>query len=297
MIEIRAFDPSADGASVFELWTRSLGQAWPVARADFEAIVHEGLVAVEGNTVVGAALFSCGARTAHLHALLVDEAVQRRELGARLHDATVATLVERRVTRVHLAGTPVRYLWPGLPAELRQLRKPLERRGWTFGTTCWDLVRSLADYETPGEIATSAPEVTFRRAGTDDRNALLAFERTHFPQWSSDFERDTGSTAAFVAVDEAGHIVGSLLATNPTEPHLWRHLLGDECGSINCVGIDERVQGRGIGTRMVATACETLRSEGVLNCHIGWVEELPFYGRLGFEPWREYDRAALELPH
>jgi GNAT superfamily N-acetyltransferase len=295
VIELRAFDPSVDGAAVFDLWTRSIGHAWPVARDDFDEIMGDGLVAVDGSTIVGTSMFSCREATAHLQVILVDDDLQGQGIGARLHAATVAALGDRGVTRVQLAGTPVRYLWPGLPAELRDLRQPLERRGWTFGYTCWDLVRTLADYETPAEVAQSASEVTFRRAGADDRAPLLAFERTHFPQWADDFSSDAGSRTAIVAVDEDGQLVGSLLAADQREPHVWRHLLGDACGSINCVGVDERVQGRGIGTRMVAHACETLQADGVINCHIGWVELLSFYGRLGFQPWREYDRAALEL--
>jgi predicted N-acetyltransferase YhbS len=295
VIEIRAFDPSVDDVSVFELWTRTLGHAWPVARDDFDEVMGEGLVAVDGSTIVGTSMFSCREGTAHLQVILVDDELQGQGIGARLHDATVAALGDRDVTRAQLAGTPVRYLWPGLPAELRDLRQPLERRGWTFGYTCWDLVRSLADYETPAEVARSASDVTFRRTGAGDREPLLAFERAHFPQWANDFSSDAGSRAAIVAIDEAGQIVGSLLATDQSEPHVWRELLGDACGSINCVGVDERVQGRGIGTRMVANACETLQASGVVNCHIGWVELLSFYGRLGFKPWREYDRATLGL--
>jgi ribosomal protein S18 acetylase RimI-like enzyme len=276
------------------LWEQSLGHAWPVARGDLDAIMREGLVAVDGSTVAGTAMFSRGDATASLQLLLVDPAMQHRRVGAELYDAAVAALRGRGVTHAQLAGTPGCYLWPGLPAELRHLRQPLERRGWTFGYTCWDLVRSLADYETPGDVATPA-DVTFRRAGGDDHDALLAFERARFPQWADDFANDEGSSAAIVAIDESGQIVGSLLAVNQREPHVWRLLLGDACGSINCVGIDERVQGRGIGTRLVAYACETLQAEGVINCHIGWVELLSFYGRLGFRPWREYDRASLDL--
>jgi GNAT superfamily N-acetyltransferase len=295
VLEIRAFDPSADGGSAFGLWTRSLGEDWPVPRDEFDVAMHDGLVAVDGGRVVGIATFSCEADVASLQLVLVDPELQRQGVGAKLHEEVVAELRRRGVTRARLAGTPGHYLWPGLPGELVHLRKPLERRGWTFRETCWDLARSLAAYETPIGVATPAAGVTFRWATAEDRAPLLAFERAYFPQWLDAFSSDEGAETAIVGVGDGGQIVGSLLAADQHRPHLWRNLLGDACGSINCVGVDEREQGRGIGTRMVAYACEQLRASGVINCHIGWAVLLPFYGRLGFEPWRAYERAELEL--
>jgi beta-N-acetylhexosaminidase len=295
VIEIRPFDPSIDGAAVFELWTRSLGVDWPVAREDFDAMAHDGLVAVDGRRVVGIATFSGEGDVASLQLVLVDPELQRQGVGTTLHEEAVAELRRRGVTCIRLAGTPGQYLWPGLPGELGHLRQALERRGWTFRETCWDLARSLAGYETPVDVATRATAVTFRWATAGDRTPLLAFERAHFPQWGTAFASNGGSETAIVAVDEAGQIVGSLLAADQHRPHMWRNLLGDACGSINCVGVDGRVQGRGVGTGMVAYACEQLQARGVINCHIGWAVLLSFYGRLGFEPWREYERRELEL--
>ncbi len=296
MIDLRPFDPSGDGAAVFELWNRSLGHAWTVGRADFDAVMREGLVGVDDDGgVVGAAMFSCRGDTASLQLLVVDPALQRQGCGAALHEATVAALGRRGVTHVRLAGTPGNHLWPGLPSELSHLRQPLERRGWNFRETCWDLVRSLDDYRTPEEVAERATDFGFRWAAAADRAALLEFERTHFPQWLDDFVADEELDTAIVAVGEEGQIVGSLLAADQHQPQLWRSMLGDALGTINAVGVDERVEGRGVGTRMVAYACEQLQARGVINCHISWVVLLSFYGRLGFTPWREYERAELEL--
>jgi beta-N-acetylhexosaminidase len=55
------------------------------------------------------------------------------------------------------------------------------------------------------------------------------------------------------------------------------------------------MRGRGIGTGIVAYACEQLRERGVGHCHIGWTVLLSFYGRLGFRPWRRYETAGRQL--
>ena len=49
-----------------------------------------------------------------------------------------------------------------------------------------------------------------------------------------------------------------------------------------------RVQGRVIGTALVARASEILREAGTRTCHIGWTTRESFYRRAGYRPWRRY---------
>jgi GNAT superfamily N-acetyltransferase len=169
----------------------------------------------------------------------------------------------------------------------------LERWGWQFGDPCWDLVRRLSDFERPPEIA-ATPGITYRPASEADRADLAAFEAAHFPEWAHYFA-DEGLASAFLAVDERGDLVGSLVAADHSRPQLWRHLLGSDSGSIGAVGVADTVRGRGVGTAMLAHACDWLRDCGVGNCHISWTTLLSFYGRLGFLPWRRYETASREL--
>ncbi len=96
-----------------------------------------------------------------------------------------------------------------------------------------------------------------------------------------------------IAVDAEGIIRGALLIECPTDgPSVWSELLGEDAGAIGAVGVAQDVREQGVGTALVAKACEVLRDAGVGNCHIGWTDLLSFYGRLGFRPWREYVRAS-----
>jgi ribosomal protein S18 acetylase RimI-like enzyme len=282
-----------DSAAVYELWTRTLGRDWPVDPADFATVVKEGFVAVHGGRIAGVAAIARENDRASLQLLLVDPDLRGRGIGTQLQSAALAELSRLGATRVHLAGTPDPYLWPGLPAEREEARRVLEHLGWQFDDPCWDLVRTLSDYETPPGIAPTA-DITYRRATEADRADLTAFEAAHFPEWSHYFAGD-GLESAIIAVDERNAVVGSLLATDHGTPQLWRHLLGPDSGSIGAVGVAESVRDRGVGTAMLAHACESLRKRGVGSCHISWTTLLSFYGRLGFLPWRRYETASRDL--
>jgi len=291
-VDVRAHDPARDRAAVYALWQRSLGRAWPLDRTELAEVMGDTLVAFVGGRLAGAAAVAHAGRRASLQLLLVDPDLRRQGIGRRLHDAALDHLVRLGAQSVRLGGTPGPYLWPGLPADLAEARPILERWGWTFGYTCWDLVRELADYETPTDVARRGSAFTYRWASGADRDRLAAFEALHFPEWAAYFDGDALETAV-IAVDDNGAIVGSLIATD--HRHVRARVLGEDGGTIGAVGVAEADRGRGVGTAMVAYACEQLRDRDVGNCHIGWTTELPFYGRLGFHPWRRYETANRSL--
>jgi GNAT superfamily N-acetyltransferase len=272
---------------------RSLGRDWQVDPTDFAAVVKEGFLAVQGERPAGVAAIARQDDRASLQLILVDPELRRRGIGTQLHGAALAELGRQGAARVHLAGTPDPYLWPGLPAEREEARRVFERWGWQFTDPCWDLARRLNDFETPPGIA-ATPGITYRPATEADRADLTAFETAHFPEWAHYFA-DEGLASGFLAVGEDGALAGSLVAADHRRPQLWRHLLGDDSGSIGAVGVADSVRGRGVGTAMLAHACEWLRDCGVGNCHISWTTLLSFYGRLGFLPWRRYETATRDL--
>ena len=284
---------AADGTAVYELWTRSFGRDWPLDRRDFAAVVNDGFVAVCGERVTGVAAIARENDKASLQLLVVDPDLRRRGIGSQLHGAALGELARQGATRVQLGGTPDPYLWPGLPAERDEARRVLEHWAWQFGHPCWDLLRTLNDFEAPPGV-TRTTGFTYRSATEADRANLIAFEEAHFPEWAHYFS-DDGLQSAIIAVDDRDAIVGSLQATDQRRPQLWRRLLGEDSGSIGAVGVAESVRRHGVGTAMLAYASEWLRDCGVGNCHISWTTLLSFYGKLGFLPWRRYETASRDL--
>src|SRR4051794_14650721 len=177
-----------------------------------------------------------------------------------------------------LGGLPGPYFWPGVPENLG-VSAVFERWGWERSESFWDLSRSLRAYETPGEVAARGRGIACRVATADE---VAAFEERHFPHWAGDFASGEGEPV--VASDESRAIVGSLLVGRPWP---W----DDDAGTIGCVGVCEAARGLGVGTALMAHACELLRDRGVDECYVDYTTRLDFYGRLGFTPWRRYDSA------
>jgi GNAT superfamily N-acetyltransferase len=293
-IDVRAYDLGRDGAAVSALWQRSLGEAWPLDFSELAGVIGDALVAVGGGRLAGAALVTHSGRYGSLQLLLVAPELRRQGIGHRLHDVALDHLAWLGAHSVSLGGSPGPYLWPGVPTDLIEARAILKRWGWRFDSPCWDLVRDLADYETPAEIVRRGSAFSYRWATGADRDRLAAFEALHFPAWAAYFDGDSLETAV-IALDDDAAIIGSLIATDQRHPQFWRELLGEDSGTINAVGVCEAARARGVGTAMVAYACEQLRDRSVGNCHIGWTKELSFYGRLGFHAWRQYERASRTL--
>ena len=77
----------------------------------------------------------------------------------------------------------------------------------------------------------------------------------------------------------------------------WFPALEARAGAIGPLGIDPAARGLGLGLALVAAAVTHLHARGYTDCTIDWVDTalLPFYGRLGFRPWRGYRRCAQKI--
>jgi len=129
--------------------------------------------------------------------------------------------------------------------------------------------------------------VTLRDAGRDDAQAIAAVHRAAF---------ETDAEARLVgALDAAGHTIFSVVAqaqgrtvghalvsemTCVDEPGL-RGVLG-----LGPVAVEPGLQGRGIGTALVAEAVRQCRAARVKSLFV--LGDPAFYGRFGFEPASEH---------
>ena len=147
----------------------------------------------------------------------------------------------------------------------------------------------LARYRPPPGARERAASmgVTVTRATGADLADVVAFEAAAFPSWLGWFSAAEGRDV-LIARDSMGNIAGTLLLDGPGADTVFASMLGPAAGTIGCVGVAEPVQGRGIGTALVAGASEILRDAGTRNCHIGWTTRESFYRRAGYRPWRRY---------
>ena len=118
-------------------------------------------------------------------------------------------------------------------------------------------------------------------AAAADLAAVLAFETATFPSWTRWFR--AGHRNILLARDGAGTLVATLLFDGPGADTVFGPMLGPAAAIIGCVGVAPYMEGRGIGTALVARASEILHDRGAGACHIGWTvrESISCPGRFG----------------
>lgn len=281
---IRPWTAGADEMVVERLWQAAMPPSWPVLRAGI-AQLGEGLVAEAGSDPVG---FAAVDMAGSIPLILVDPACQRRGIGTSLLAAALERLQAGGVLSVTAASGGGSYIWPGVPEDLPAAVQFFGSRGWRRSHDTLDLVTDLAAYRPPPGARERAASmgITVTRATGADLADVLAFEAAAFPSWLRWFS--AADEDVLLARDSARNIAGTLLLDGPGADTVFAPMLGPAAGTISCVGVAAPVQGRGIGTALVAGASEILRDAGTRNCHIGWTTRESFYRRAGYRPWRRY---------
>src|SRR5215475_14047035 len=159
---IQPYDPGRDGAAVFDLWQRTLGQEWPLTLALFQQVIGHAdtararghFVAVEESAIVG--FIATQAQLSHgttnpqgnIVALCVAPEARRRSIGSALHDRALEHLRSVGVRNVQLGGGDPRF-WCGTPINQPLAVPFFQRHGWSFTETSHDMTQSLDSYTTP----------------------------------------------------------------------------------------------------------------------------------------------------
>jgi beta-N-acetylhexosaminidase len=290
---VRPLDPHRDRATVARIWAAAVDASWPVL-PDALDVLGAGYVTQVDRSVVGVVAHD---PRGSIVFLAVDPDHQRRGHGTLLLDHALADLRAAGARSARLGAGGDRYIWPGLPTSCGDaVAGFFERRGWVEDDVAADLVQDLQSSGLVDRMAAHPPPpgVDTGLAGPRLMADVVAFEDTHFPQWSRYFREP--HDGVLIARDRSGDIVASLLLDGPgrSATPYWP-ILGDDAGAIGCVGVRPDHEGQGIGTALVAAATTLLSTRGVHTCLIDWVVRVPFYSRLGYRPHRWYSMRTLEL--
>ena len=317
---IEFFEPLTDAASVFALWHRCLGHSYLVSERVFwqntcgnpgyEA--GDGFVIRRDGDVVGFSLTRIDRRAnpqqtpsdGAISVLLVDPAHEGQGLGTELLGAAESRLRQQEMSKVNLGRSTNYRFWPGVPTEMESAHTFFASRGYEMQRGTFDLVRHLGDYEHPPRIeeTLNCGQVLIEPAQENDVAELLSFERREFSGWEQSMRLmcAVGDVDQIVVVRDQGEIIGSLQTFSPRSRFraaniVWERLLGEDVGGIGAVGITESERGRGLGLAMCSVASDLLKNRGVGNCLIDWTGLINFYGKLGYQPWREYWMGSKEM--
>ncbi|MCI0476929.1 MAG: GNAT family N-acetyltransferase, partial [Anaerolineales bacterium] len=228
-----------------------------------------------------------------IDAVAVVPEFQRRGIGSELLAWAEEWLDARGCTRARLGGS-LRPFAPGLPIEL-QTGAFFRARGYAprpNGERVWDVARDLRDY-----VSTRSPsDAAIRPARPDDENALLEFFTREFPnRWRFKFQeflRAGGRISDWMILTTARGVDGFAKlcfedsATPINRVYPWQ--LPRPWGQLGPIGVSQDTRGKGFGGALLDAALCHLRERGVRGCVIDWTDLVDFYGKFGFQPYREY---------
>jgi predicted N-acetyltransferase YhbS len=291
-------------AAVVAIWDAACGEALPASARLVEfntrpatGAVQAGCLALHDGQPAGFALASAvvgdpSATIGWIDAIAVMPDAQDQRLGGALLDWAEAWLTLRGCAHARLCGS-LRPFAPGLPIELGTAAF-FHRRGYTTTKDDWDVARRLSDYATPESAAAVAIDARPVQPGEED--ALLEFLGRAFPgrwEWECrEFLREGGRSSDYLALWDANRVEGFCQLTfedslRPLERY-HMHGLPRPWGQLGPIGVGREVRGRGYGAALLDTGLRRLRERGVDGCVIDWTSLLDFYGKFGFQPYRQY---------
>jgi GNAT superfamily N-acetyltransferase len=272
---------------------------------------QEGRLAVEDGQVVGFVLASVlvndpqvsPSDAGYVDAIAVYPRLQRRGIGRVLLTWAERWLVGKGCKSARL-GASLRPFAPGVPSELGT---DVFFRHYGFnnapqGGRSWDMARELHDY-VPRRRPRYGLPVEARPAQPGEEDALLAFLRREFPgRWRFEFEeflRGGGRISDYMLLWTENGVDGfcQLTFEDSLRPldRFFMHRLPKPWGQLGSIGISAALRGMGLGGILLDAGLQRLRDEGVDGCVIDWTSLLGFYGKFGFQPYRQYEMMTKAL--
>jgi GNAT superfamily N-acetyltransferase len=232
----------------------------------------EVLLSPDGAGAVGVAVRG---DAGYVTVVVVHPDAQRRGAGRRLLDDAHAWLRDRGATSVRTGASAPRYLWPGVDVDAHPGALRL------FAGAGYEPVAATHNMRCPTSYRAPAPEgyvVRRAHAGTPDADALLAFAAAAFPAWVDELGRALAT----------GCCHGAFAAAAGAAP------AGFGCHSVNRAGwvgpmaTDPAVQGRGVGSALLAAVCRDLALAELDEAEIAWVGPAVFYEKAGARTSRRF---------
>lgn len=230
-------------------------------------------------------------------AIAVLPAQQRQGAGGALLAWAERWLLGQGCTSFRL-GAGLRPFAPGLPSGLRSDRF-FANRGYAAQTDSgrvWDMARDLRDYVAPPNVRRGLP-CAVRPAQPGDEDMLLAFLAREFPgRWHFECQehlRGGGRLADYLLLLTEAGVEGfcQLTFEDSLRPldRFFMHRLPRPWGQLGPIGVGVARRGGGYGAVLLDAGLRHLRAAGVAGCVIDWTDLPDFYGKFGFQRYRQYE--------
>lgn len=195
-------------------------------------------------------------------------------------------------------GASLRPFAPGVPAALGS-ESFFRGRGYADrpdSARVWDVARDLRAYASPPGVRRDLP-CAVRPAQPGEEDALLAFLGREFPgRWHFECQqhlREGGRLSDYLLLLTATGIEGfcQLTFEDSLRPldRFFVHRLARPWGQLGPIGVGGARRGGGYGAALLDAGLRHLRAAGVAGCVIDWTDLPDFYGKFGFQRYRQYE--------
>jgi len=235
-----------------------------------------------------------------IQCLVVKESARNRGIGTHLLRHVEEAFNKLKLSEVRLGRDPWHY-FPGIPLEDKQTIKWFEKQGYSKDTIETDLTKVVK--EQPLYTLTNSPE-HFRVLTKDDLPSLLKFLEQSFPgRWHFEaihYIINNGSGRDFMGFFHDNELQGFCRINDSQSPVIaqnvyWSELFEGELGGIGPLGINRSVRGNNYGLDLVKAAANELISRNVSHIVIDWTQLVPFYEKLEFTTWKQYQTMAKSI--
>ncbi|MCX7859327.1 MAG: GNAT family N-acetyltransferase [Chloroflexus sp.] len=276
-VQLRELSP-ADCAQLVSLTQRSLSD--PVddrlirrllaAEPDARPELH--LAAWRNGELLGAALGSVRRHDELLvggpRLLVVDPALQRQGLGAYLLNELEQRLQAIGVHELRVGNLAPNYLWPGVPETNRAMQALLAKQGYELAGETLNMTVDLNGRDWLAGINPRQWSIRRARYGEIELAAWAGERWGAAWQWEAAQAVATDPPTALVAERDGEY--GGFACWDVSG--LW--------GTFGPTGVDEALQGHGLGRALLCAALAAMASAGYRQIEIGWVGPQEFYTRV-----------------
>lgn len=207
----------------------------------------------------------------YIKLLCVDSNFRRKGIASKMYQQVEAKIKEVGVKKIRVYESYPNYFMPGIDPFYTEAVCFFERKGFKKFSDTSNLRANLLElnYDTSEEEKKLEKEgIICRRAGTEDKDAVLKWVEKNFTAWIHEVSNSFHNSPVTLFICE---VKGELKAFSAHEAN------NRGTGWFGPMGTDPSLRGKGIGGILLLKCLEDLKNMGYVKAIIPWVGPIPFY--------------------
>lgn len=229
--------------------------------------------------------------------LFIDDEYRQTDIAHKLLQKAITWFKLKGTLRIKFGGSNGSYFWPALPENLPFIKNTLSKEGFIISDGPVDMFGDTSSFTPLPNVYRALTEnnVVIEYSNEKYIESILEFTNEHFHHWHEYYKKELlngNFEKVFFAHRNNEIIAVSMLWVGNSN---WDLLFENNVGGGGALGVSEKWRGKGIGLAMKTWGTEILKRKGVKYVWISWTSSIDFYKKMGFEIWRKYNNARLEI--